>query len=178
MPEMTRRLLLAIPLGLILAPGLGCSSRDKPSVVHVYRLNGKYLDELLQAEESGKTLAPPAEMFRDWPVLERQRVSDAGLAQELAAAVASRSNFGGSPAACFWPGFGIAVGEGDEQLDAVICLKCNQFYRYAPGESEARLVLNDQGAKELLRLYQKAFPQEAEALWSGLIKVRPRGSIP
>jgi hypothetical protein len=158
---MMRRLFFVLPVSFLLAPSLGCSGRDEPAVVDIYRLNGKYLDELQMAEESGETLAPPAEMFHDWPVLERRRVTEAALAKELAAAVTSRSNFGGSPAACFWPGLGVAVGEGEERLDAVICLQCNQLYRYAPGESEERLVLSDQGAKKLTSLYQRAFPQPA-----------------
>ena len=64
-------------------------------------------------------------------------MTEADVAKELADAVVSRANFGGSPAACFWPGFGIAVGEGDKRLDAVICLQCSHLYRYAPARAKS-----------------------------------------
>lgn len=113
------------------------------------------------AEESGETLERPKQMFREWPVLERRRVANAALAQELASAIEKGANFGGPPAACFWPGFGIAVGEGDEQIDAVICLQCNWLYRFRRA-GEERLPLSERGAAELKRLYQQTFPDEPQ----------------
>lgn len=160
---MLRQLLISYIAFVLAASSLGCTGAREPPVVYVYRLNGKYLDELHMAEEAGETLTPPTDMFRDWPVLERRRVTDPEFAHELAAAIKTGANFDGPGADCFWPGMGVAVGEGEDQTDAVICLHCNWLYRYRPDGSEERLPLSDRGAAELKRLYQQAFPDDTRS---------------
>src|SRR5215469_6358380 len=128
------------------------------TIVHVYRLDGFYYDKL--AKTTDGPFDPPANSLRKWPILEQKRIHDRRLATEFSAAVDTSSNFGGSGKDCFWPGMAITLGEGEEQVDAIICLQCDLIDLYRPGEVVVQKPLSDRGHREFARLFVAAFPEQ------------------
>jgi hypothetical protein len=174
---MPRRRQFSFVSCLVLAFALGCSSgspipsggpvdgnaQKKGPIVRVYRLDGEYYDRMESHATSDDRPEPPANSFRTWPILESKLIADPQLARELRQAVYERSNFSaGGGADCFWPGLGIEIGEGDEQVDAVICLKCDWLHLYAAGKKLERIPLSASGKQEFMRLYAEAFPEQSE----------------
>lgn len=137
------------------APGSGNTQTAGPTV-RVYQLDGFYYDRLSQEQDG--PFDPPANSLRRWPVLEETLVTDERFAAEFRAAVDDPSNFGGNASDCFWPGMGIAVGDGVDRIDLVICLQCNLANQYKKGNVLEQRPLSERGRQEFARLYTAAFP--------------------
>lgn len=158
----------------MLACMCGCSAKSSPPqtkaesdkteiqdpVVHVYRLDGFYYDKL--AETSDGPFAPPANNLRRWPIIDKRRINDRTLAADWSGAVHAANNFGGSGKDCFWPGMAVTLGEGDQRIDAIICLECDRLYLYAEGADAEHKALSERGHEEFSRLFASAFPDQAK----------------
>lgn len=63
---------------------------------------------------------------------------------------------------CFNPGMGISIGEGDRQIDAVVCIDCEWLYLYEPGKKVEQKTLSAAGKRKFARLYAEIFPEESK----------------
>lgn len=174
---MPRRFQLSLRSVLYVLLAVGCSmepiekteqpatkaGRVEEPVIRAYLLDGEYYER--RAIETGEDgpVAPPDNSFRTWPILQSKGISAQELASSIREAISNKANFGRGGADCFNPGMGISIGEGDDQLDAVVCIECEWLYLFEPGKKVEQKTLSAAGKREFARLYAAIFPEESKA---------------
>lgn len=132
-------------------------------LIRVYLLDGQYYEK--RAVETGDDgpIAPPDKSFRTWPILRSKDIATQKLAGSIREAVSDSANFGGGGSDCFNPGMGISFGEGDRQIDTVVCIDCEWLYLYEPGKKVEQKTLSAAGKRKFARLYAEIFPEESKS---------------
>jgi hypothetical protein len=107
---------------------------------------------------------PPATapQLDGWPVLETLPMS-ADLAREVREVLYSHSTYMAVDSTCFEPGMAVSFGTGADQVDVVICVRCDRAVFYRAGQSEGRR-LTIEGGKRLVSIYERLFKRPAHAL--------------
>lgn len=94
-------------------------------------------------------------------ILQTVSVQDEGFAARIRAILDDDDSYGGPMVKCFDPGMGFRFGEGESQVDVVICLACNWAYVFKDGQVDER-VLSDEGVRRLTEVYRELFPNGAD----------------
>jgi hypothetical protein len=137
-------------------------SPSNDPVIRAFLLDGEYYDNLAVQTGKEEPFPPPDNSFRTWPILQSKRIASNDLAASIQRAIEEPRNFGGGGAFCFNPGLGISIGEGDEHVDAVICIGCEKFELYEPDKKREDRTLSAAGKKEFARLYAEIFPEASK----------------
>lgn len=105
---------------------------------------------------------PVPKSFHGYAIVEEKPVDDAKVDARIRQVLDDDATYGNTFYKCFEPGMGFRIGEGAEQTDYVICLKCMNMEIYAkdPCDSDP---LSDKGVAELSDLYYTLFPDAGKA---------------
>ena len=108
-------------------------------------------------EMDSRTFVGDPNMFYGYSIVQRRKIDDQPLQQQIVESLGSRFTYGGLGAMCFEPGIAIRFGESRNAVDVLICLDCGYAYFYQHG-SEERLTLSATGKSRLKSLYGRLFP--------------------
>jgi hypothetical protein len=102
--------------------------------------------------------------FRDDPktihgyaIIQQQVISDSQLQQDVKDILNSRLIYGTDNDRCFEPGIAIHFGNGDNQVDALICLTCRHIYFFR-GDQVTYRNMNSTGVARIKNIYPRLFP--------------------
>lgn len=102
--------------------------------------------------------------FHGYPYLQKLKVKNEKLNEQINQQMNSRDNYAEGFYGCFEPGLGIRLQNGNEYVDALICLKChelNAFHFQGDAkfpESVEENPLSSQGVNQFALIYNELFP--------------------
>jgi hypothetical protein len=128
--------------------------------VEVYRIDGR------EDPKTSKPLAPGDPNIDGYAILHRGEDRGEDFAARLAEVFSDEATYSDDHLACFWPGVAFCVHKGDERVDVVICLRCQNFYLGPPRGDERMLVTGSfagtPGRQRLIRLAKDALPDDPD----------------
>jgi hypothetical protein len=114
-----------------------------------YRITGEEID--------AKYFADDPNSLRGFAIVQRQAITDRQLEQDVLDVLNSRLIYGSENILCFEPGIAFRFGQGQGEIDALICLTCRKVYFFR-GDQVAYRELNSIGIARIRSLYVRLFP--------------------
>jgi hypothetical protein len=114
-----------------------------------YRITGSEADVQYFADDPNS--------IRGFAIVQEQAITDAQLEQDVIGGLSSRLIYGSDNIRCFEPAIAVRFGEGDNAIDALICLSCRHVYFYHGGQIAYRR-LNSLGVDRIEQVFARLFP--------------------
>jgi hypothetical protein len=108
-------------------------------------------------ESDARTFMNEPNTLRGYSILQERPIDDAQLHRDIASVIGNRFTYGGNGAMCFEPGIAVRFGQGDQAVEALICLDCGHVY-FFKGGGHAALSLSEIGKSRIKSLYARMFP--------------------
>lgn len=101
---------------------------------------------------------PTPVSFHEHAIAEEKPVADARLAERIRQTLDDDATYGNETVMCFEPGMGFRIGEGADQADYVICLKCVKLHLFQGQKEMQAYDFSELGALNLGVIYRELFP--------------------
>lgn len=119
------------------------------SPIAAYRITGE--------ERDGALFSGDPETIRGYAIVQERQITDPQLKQDILALLNTRLTYGLEGMACFEPGIAIRLGDGPNQVDALICLECQHMYFFRNDQIGYRDI-SALGIERIRTMYPRLFP--------------------
>jgi hypothetical protein len=125
----------------------------------VFRIDGK------DGPPAATPALPGSPSIGGFAILSRGEDQSQQFAARLADILLSDTTYSDTFAQCFWPGVAFRVYRGEDCVDVIICLKCQNFYLGPPTDrpvAETASFAGSPAGPRLVRLAKEALPQDKD----------------